>query len=132
MAFSLFRAQVARAVFWAAGLISLFLAASGLYGLVACTCELRLTGIGIRVALSARRPQVFRAIAGETTVLVLAGPIVGAGTAAAIVRLFAAFLYGASPLGPADVRDPCGRAAECDPGGNHGRRAKGIEPGSGG
>lgn len=100
MAFSLFPAQVARAVFGAAGLIGLVLAASGLYGLVAYTCELRLKEIGIRIALGARRPQVFRAIAGGTTVLVLAGLIVGAGTAAAIMRSFAAFLYGVSPWDP--------------------------------
>jgi predicted permease len=100
MAFSLFPAQVARAVFGAAGLIGLVLAASGLYGLVAYTCELRLKEIGIRIALGARRLQVFRAIAGGTIVLVLAGLIVGAGTAAAIMRLFAAFLYGVSPWDP--------------------------------
>lgn len=100
LGFSLFPAQVARTVFGIAGLIGLVLTASGLYGLVAYTCEPRLKEIGIRIALGASRRQVFRTVAGGTTVLVLAGLIGGGGLAAAVMRQFAVFLYGVSPWDP--------------------------------
>jgi predicted permease len=100
MAFSLFPAQVARAVFGIAGAIGLVLASCGLYGLISYACEQRRKDVGVMLALGASRRHVLRTVVGGGLVVVLCGIVLGAGLASGAGRLFAALLYGVRPTDP--------------------------------
>ena len=82
------------------GILSLALAAAGLYGVVSYMVTLRQKEIGIRMALGAATGSVLRLVLRQSIVPVLAGCVLGAIGAAIIAKVTRAQLYGVSPLDP--------------------------------
>lgn len=82
------------------GMLSLSLAAIGLYGLMAYNVTRRTRELGIRVALGAQRSAVMRMILGETLTLTLIGVLIGLLCALAATRLTAHMLFGVTPYDP--------------------------------
>jgi predicted permease len=76
------------------GLIALFLAALGLYGLISQSVKQRTQEIGIRIALGATRVKVLRILIEQGLRLVLIGLGLGLAAAFAVTRLLSSVLYG--------------------------------------
>jgi predicted permease len=72
---------------------ALFLAAMGLYGLVAFSVGQRTREIGIRMALGARAADVQRLVVGEAVRLSVAGLLAGLAAALLLTRLMSGLLY---------------------------------------
>jgi putative ABC transport system permease protein len=79
------------------GLLSLLLAAMGLYGVMAYSVTCRTAEIGIRLALGARPAAVLSMVLREGVVLVLTGVAIGLVAALGLSRVLAALLFGVSP-----------------------------------
>ncbi|MGH9466053.1 MAG: ADOP family duplicated permease, partial [Terriglobales bacterium] len=84
----------------ALGLLGLFLAVIGVYGVVAYAAAQRTREIGIRMALGARPRQVLAAILRQASLIVGVGVFLGLLAAAAFGKLAGAFLVGVSGLDP--------------------------------
>jgi len=80
----------------AQGLIALFLAGLGIFGLVSFNVTRRFREIGVRMALGATRASVLGLIAREVFVLALLGLCAGVLLSVVLTRLFAALLYDVS------------------------------------
>jgi predicted permease len=80
--------------------IAFFLAALGLYGILAYSVEQRVREIGVRVALGANKSEIFRLIIGNGMRLALAGAAVGVPSALALTRLMGEMLSGVSSTDP--------------------------------
>jgi putative ABC transport system permease protein len=80
--------------------VALFLAAVGLYGVLAYQVSQRTREIGIRLALGSDSRRVFGLIVKEGMTLMAAGFVVGIAGAFAIRRTMAAQLYGVGPMDP--------------------------------
>jgi putative ABC transport system permease protein len=89
--------RFAARVLSAFGLVTLVLAALGLYGLVSYAVSRRTREIGVRLALGARPADVARLVVGDGLRPVLAGVLAGLGAALAGSRLLATLLFGVSP-----------------------------------
>jgi putative ABC transport system permease protein len=63
------------------------LAGLGLYGILAYSVEQRIREMGVRIALGAGRPEIFRLIVGSGMSLALVGVLVGIPAALAVTRL---------------------------------------------
>jgi ABC-type antimicrobial peptide transport system permease subunit len=74
--------------------IAFFLAALGLYGILAYSVEQRVREIGVRVALGADKREIFRLIIGAGVHLALAGAAIGVPSALALTRLMGEMLSG--------------------------------------
>ncbi len=88
---------------WVVGILSLvgvFLAAMGLYGVVACIVRSRTREIGIRLALGARLGQVEGLFVFHGLVLALIGVLAGLLTALGVGHLVAGLIYGVKPYDP--------------------------------
>jgi putative ABC transport system permease protein len=85
------------------GLLGLFLAAIGLYGVMAYTVSCRTGEIGVRMALGAGRPAVLWLVLRETLLLAGAGALIGAPAALAASRLVATQLFGLSAADPLTI-----------------------------
>jgi predicted permease len=83
--------------------LALFLAAVGIYGVLAYQVAQRRREIGIRMALGSGAPRVFRLVLGEGLVLMAAGLLAGLAGAFTIRRVLAAQLYGTGPMDPAAI-----------------------------
>lgn len=83
-----------------AGLISLILAAVGLYGTVSYLVARRTNEIGVRIALGARATQVERLVVSGSLRLALLGVGTGLVTALALTPLLRHLLFGVSPGDP--------------------------------
>ncbi|HXT16582.1 MAG TPA: ABC transporter permease [Gemmatimonadaceae bacterium] len=89
-------------------MVSLLLAAMGLYGVISYAVAQRAKEIGLRVALGARPVDVLRVVSVQAGALLAMGLIIGLATAAAVGRVIAALLYS---VGSADVVIFAGSAA---------------------
>ena len=81
--------------------IALFLAAVGLYGVVAYTVSQRTQEIGLRMAIGAQRGDVLRMVVGGGMKLALVGVAIGIACALALARLVATMLFEVTPFDPA-------------------------------
>ncbi len=81
-------------------LIALFLAAVGLYGVVAYAVSQRTREIGVRMAIGAQAWDVCRLVLGGGMRLALAGVAVGTAAALALARLVASLLFEVTPFDP--------------------------------
>jgi len=82
------------------GLLAMFLAAVGIYGLISYSVAQRTREIGIRMALGAQRGHVFKIVLRHGIALAGVGIVVGVIVSLAIARLLTSFLYGVSPRDP--------------------------------
>ncbi len=80
--------------------IAFFLAALGLYGILAYSVEQRVREIGVRVALGADKREIFRLIIGAGMRLALMGVAIGVPSALALTRLMGGILSGVSSADP--------------------------------
>lgn len=81
--------------------VSLILAAVGLYGVLSYLVTQRTGEIGIRIALGAQRQDVLRQMLVDGLRPAFIGVVVGLGASAASVQLIRSMLYGTRPLDPA-------------------------------
>jgi ABC-type antimicrobial peptide transport system permease subunit len=79
------------------GLIALFLATLGLYGLISHSVKQRTHEIGIRMALGAKPGNVLRILIGQGLRLVLIGLGLGLAASFAATRALSGVLYGVQP-----------------------------------
>jgi predicted permease len=84
--------KIAASLLGALGLMSLFLAAIGLYSVMAYAVGQRTQEIGVRIALGALPGDIFRDVLRRGLVLTGAGLVVGCAVAFAITRLIDAML----------------------------------------
>jgi len=83
------------------GIIALFIAAVGVYGVIYYTVAQRTKEIGLRVALGARRAQVVGPMVRQVGALAIAGILLGLGGAVATTPLIGSLLLDVSPNDPA-------------------------------
>ncbi len=81
--------------------LALVLAAVGLYGVIAYSVAGRTREIGVRMALGAKRLEIFGMVLREGMLLSVLGALLGIGTALGLSQLLAGFLYGVTPKDPA-------------------------------
>lgn len=74
--------------------VAVFLAALGIYGLVAYGVGRRTREIGIRIALGARAPQVLGLLAGQALAAAAAGLVMGLGLSLLAARALESALFG--------------------------------------
>jgi putative ABC transport system permease protein len=84
-------------------LLSLTLAAIGIYGILSFSVSQRRREIGVRLALGARPRDVLRLVVGETLGLTAAGALIGVAVAIAGSRLLASLIYGVRPADPLTI-----------------------------
>lgn len=82
------------------GIMGLFLAAIGIYGVLAYHVAQHAREFGIRLALGARGSEVLFLVMRRAAFIVAAGSAVGLAAAAGLTRILANQLYGVSPLDP--------------------------------
>ena len=92
--------RIAGGVKKAVGVLSLLLAAVGLYGVIAYSVSLGTREVGIRMALGAERSQVLRMVLGQGARLALIGIGLGVVLAGAAARVLQSMLYGVSAFDP--------------------------------
>jgi ABC-type antimicrobial peptide transport system permease subunit len=81
--------------------IALFLAAVGLYGVVAYSVQQRTREIGLRMAIGASPGDVLKLIVGGAMKLALVGVVLGLAGAAIFARLAQTLLFEVAPSDPA-------------------------------
>jgi ABC-type antimicrobial peptide transport system permease subunit len=81
--------------------VALFLAAVGLYGVVAYSVSLRTREIGLRMAIGARPSDVLGMVVGGGMKLAVAGVLLGSTAAVLLARLVQTMLFDVSPTDPA-------------------------------
>ena len=87
----------------ASGLLSLLLAAVGVYSLMSFTATERTREVGIRMALGARPAEVVAMLIRQGFVLVGIGLAIGLAGAMALSRLFSSLLYGVQAFDPVSL-----------------------------
>jgi predicted permease len=99
-AFTLFPQRLASWVTGAIAVLGLFLAALGLYGLIAFDVGQRVREIGIRMALGALQSQVLASVVRTAALVAGVGTAIGLAGAALVTGLLTGILYGVQPLDP--------------------------------
>jgi predicted permease len=82
------------------GVVALFMAMVGLYGIIAFLMSRRTREIGIRMALGATRGAVLRQIMRESMWLTAVGIVLGLALALGAGQILSSLLYGVSPADP--------------------------------
>ena len=82
------------------GLLSLVLAAIGIYGVMSYTVTQRTQEFGIRMTLGAQPKQVLQLVVWEGLLLAVLGLFLGGLAAVPLARMIATLLFGVSPLDP--------------------------------
>jgi predicted permease len=100
VAAALFVQRTASSLLTALSLVSLTLAALGVYAVMAYAVSQRRQEFGIRMALGARAGDVVLQVARMGLGLTGLGVALGLGLGAAVTRLLTGFLYGVSPYDP--------------------------------
>ena len=100
MGFALLPARLAAGVVSAFAFLALFLAAIGLYGVIAYTVSQSVRDIGIRMALGARAGDVLRLVIRSGMSLTAIGLALGLGAGIALAQLMRGLLYGVSAADP--------------------------------
>jgi predicted permease len=80
--------------------IALFLAAIGIYGVMAYSVAQRTQEIGVRMALGAQRLHVLQLVFGQGFVLLVVGTVIGLAGAFALTRLMHSLLFEITPTDP--------------------------------
>jgi putative ABC transport system permease protein len=80
--------------------VALFLAAVGLYGVVAYAVSQRTQEIGLRMAIGAQRGDVLRLVLGGGMKLAVLGVVLGIAGALMLAKYVAAMLYEVTPFDP--------------------------------
>jgi predicted permease len=97
---SVWQQRLYGALFTSFAIIALVLAAAGVYSVIAYSVTQRLHEIGVRMALGARRADVFRLVVRGGAALALLGIAIGTVGALAGTRVLGTLLYGVSPTDP--------------------------------
>jgi putative ABC transport system permease protein len=84
-------------------IIGSFLAAVGIYAVIAYAASQRTHEIGIRAALGAQRGTILRLIVGQGLKLSLLGLAVGLAATFGVTRVMRSFLIGVSPIDPVTI-----------------------------
>jgi len=82
------------------GIVALFLAAVGVYGVLAYTTRQRTRELGIRIALGATPREVFGLVLRQGAILAGLGIISGLGASLALTRALSSFLFGVTATDP--------------------------------
>jgi putative ABC transport system permease protein len=82
------------------GGLALFLAAVGLYGVLAYSVSRRTAEIGIRMALGSSTADIFRVVLAQGARLVALGLVLGLAGSLALAHLIRSMLYGVEPRDP--------------------------------
>ena len=82
------------------GAMGLLLATVGLYGVIAYAVARRTREIGIRMALGASKSAVLKTVAGDASILVCTGIVVGLVLSLAATQPLRMFLAGVSVIDP--------------------------------
>jgi ABC-type antimicrobial peptide transport system permease subunit len=107
MAVSLFTVRMGTRLLSGFSLLSVLLAAVGLYGLIAYWVNQRTRELGIRMALGADRDRILSFVVKRGMVLAGIGIVVGLAGALVVSRLLETFLYGVHPLDPLTFTASC-------------------------
>jgi predicted permease len=107
MAVALFTVRVGGRLLSGFSVLSVLLAAVGLYGLIAYWVNQRTREIGIRMALGASQDGILSFVVKRGMVLAGIGIVVGLGGAFVVSRLLESFLYGIHPLDPLTFTASC-------------------------
>jgi predicted permease len=100
MGFALMPARLAASVVSAFAFLALFLAAIGLYGVIAYSVSQSVRDIGIRMALGAQAGDVLRLVLRGGMTLTAIGLAIGLAMGLALTQLMKGLLYGISPTDP--------------------------------
>ena len=87
----------------AAGVVSLFLAALGVYTIKGYMVASRTSEIGIRQALGATHQNIIGMVLREGLVLTILALMVGLGLGLAVAKISTNILYGISPIDPISI-----------------------------
>jgi putative ABC transport system permease protein len=127
---SLMSRRAAMALAIAFGIVSLFLSAVGIYGVLAYLVTQRTREIGIRIALGSTTQGIFQLVIREGLWLVVTGIVIGLSGVVLLRHVLEAQIYGLAPMDPlvmivvvgtlgaialAACSLPAGRATRVDP-----------------
>lgn len=94
------KAQFSMALLAVLAAIALILAVAGIYGVMSHAVVLRTREMGIRMALGAGSPDVFKLVLSEGSRILLSGAVIGCAAALALARLMKSMVFETSTSDP--------------------------------